>query len=140
MATYRGKTVDELRLLYQAKKLSCSKLKKAELIQLLLDNESVDVAAADGSSGDGASDSVDGDDEVIEVDGDDDEVVLPALGVSEPSSNVARLKLQIKLAELTSATQIRLAELEFEKMKLSANSSATSISSTVSGGKRQAQD
>jgi len=135
MATYTGKTVAELRLLCQAKKLSCSKLKKAELSQLLLDNECVGVVAADDSSGDGVSNSVDGDDEVIEDDGDDDEVVLPVPGVSEPSSDVARLKLQIKLSELTSATHIRLAELEFEKMKLSANSSATSISSTVSGGK-----
>jgi len=102
-----------------------------------LDNESVDVVAADDSSGDGDSDNVDGDDEVIEDDGDDDEVVLPAPGVSEPSSDVASLKLQIKLAELTlaaqtSATQIRLAELEFEKMKLSANSSANLQSPALS--------
>jgi len=66
--------------------------------------------------------------------------VLPSPGVNKPASDVASLKLQIKLAELTlaaqtSATQIRLAELEFEKMKLSANSSATSISSTVNGVK-----
>jgi len=58
MATYAGETVAELRLSCQAKTLSCSKLKKAELIQMLLDNESVDVAAADVNSGDCVSDSV----------------------------------------------------------------------------------
>jgi len=57
MAT-TGKTVAKLRLLHQAKTLSCSKLKKDELIQLLLDNESVDVVAADDSSGDGADEAL----------------------------------------------------------------------------------
>jgi len=95
MATYTGKTVAELRLLCQAKKLSCSKPKKAESIQLLLDSESVDVVAADGSSGDCVSDGVDEGDEVIEDDGDDDEVVLPASGVSKPPTYEASLQLQI---------------------------------------------
>jgi len=126
MATYTGKTVAELRLLCQAKKLSCSKLKKAELIQSLLDNESVDVVAADDSSGDCVSDSADEGDEVIEDDGDDDEVVLPSPGVREPSSDVASLKLQIRLVEL---------EIELAKLKSGSNSSGTSVSSTVSGGK-----
>jgi len=129
MATYTGKTVAELKLLCQAKKLSCSKLNKAELIQLLLDNESVDAVAADGSSGEGASNSVDGDDEIIDGDDDDDEVVLPASGVSNPSSegsNLQQIDKQIRLAEL---------EIELAKFKSGANLNGTSVSSTVSGGK-----
>jgi hypothetical protein len=123
MSTYTDKTVVELRLLCKAKKLICSKLKKAELIQLLLDNESV--IATDGStgSGDGGSDSVDEADESID---DEDEVVLPALGVSKSSSDVTSLELQIKLAEL---------EIELAKLKGGVNSSGTLVSSTVNGGK-----
>ena len=140
MSTYTDKTVSELRLLCKAKKLSCSKLNKAELIQLLLDNESVVADGSGGSSDDGSDRVVDGDDVVDEDDEDDDddindEMVLPASGVSKPSSDITRLKLQIKLAELNSVTKIRLAELEVEKMKLANNSSATTVSSTVSGGK-----
>jgi len=100
---YAGKTVAEIRLLCQGKKLSRSKHKKAELIQLILDNESVDVDAANVSSGDDVINNVvDGVDEIIDG-GDDDEVVLPASGVRKPSSDVANLQLiytQIRLAEL----------------------------------------
>lgn len=141
MSMYTGKTVVELRQLCQDKGLICSKLRKAEIIQLLLDNESVDGVVADGSSsgsvindindsGDDGDDIVDGED-----DNDDagDEVVLSTSNVKKSSSDVTSRQLQLKL-KLT-ATQVRLAELDLEKMKLAANSRATTISSTSDSGK-----
>ena len=101
---------------------------------MLLDNESVVADRSGGSSDDGSDSVADGDyvvDEADENNEENDEIVLPASGVSKPPSDIAMLKLQIKLAEQNSATMVRLAELEVEKMKLATNSSVTTISNTV---------
>ena len=123
MSHLKGKSVKELRQLCEAKGLAFNKLKKDELIALLVEHEAKDQPNTNESNSDGT---------VIDQlsDDDDNDEIHVANGSShgnihtssessvDESESVLTLRLKLRLAELELAKQERMWEIDQERHKL----------------------